>query len=382
MENSFTHVYIPRIEQRQQNLFKEEYFSGSDTRIYFDGIEQGEITNISYSVNEQLLPIFGYNSRTFDTVAIGNRVINGMFTVAIRNPEAQTPFSEIKTTLSGSYGNSTAFDNQQYNESQRLNMESKDWHNTSKQYDGETHLDGTAVSGTNELLEMLRILGYDYNNYNDMESLIRKFQKDNSSIGLAVTGLFDDATIDAIRKKYGEVKYTNQYNAGSDLKANTHGYKYSNDAGSVEEIYDYTPVFKKPGEISENNLLDKGYSLGNLKYEVEEVITVTGTPYGLGEVWYKIILETGVEGYVFAPMVDYYSGEVKINANVKCYSKFGSTKNKNVIMTTSAETDVNIKWIQYDSKNDCYWYCLRIKDYDNENFGKDLWVKGNEFSLG
>lgn len=380
MENSFTHVYIPRIEQRQQNLFREEYFSGSDTRIYFDDLEQGEIVNISYSINEQLLPIFGYSSRTFDTVAIGNRVVNGVFTVAIRNPEAQTPKSEIKETLSGSYGNSTAFENQEYNESQRLNMESKDWHNTSKVYDGETHIEDSTLSGTDELLEMLRIIGYDYNSYKDITSLLRKFQKDND--GLAVTGLFDSETIKAIRTKYGEIKYKNQYDAGSNLKSDTGGYTYNNQSGTEEEIYDYTPVFKQPGIISEDNLLDRGYDLGSLRYEVEEVITDTGSvKYGLGEKWYKIILETGVEGYVYAPMVDYYSGEVKINSNVKMYSKFGSTKDKNLLMTTSAETEVNVKWIQKDSKGNT-WYCLRIKDYDNENFGKDLWIKGDQFSLG
>ena len=67
-----THRYIPRIEQREENLFTEEYYSSTDTKIYIDDIEQTEISYISYSLQEQLKPIYGYASNTFDDVAIGN----------------------------------------------------------------------------------------------------------------------------------------------------------------------------------------------------------------------------------------------------------------------------------------------------------------------
>ena len=31
---SMTHKYIPRIQQREENLFLEEYYSGSDKKVY------------------------------------------------------------------------------------------------------------------------------------------------------------------------------------------------------------------------------------------------------------------------------------------------------------------------------------------------------------
>lgn len=95
MPESFTHKYIPRIEQRENNLFVEEYYSSTDTKIILDGIEQTEIGYISYAVQEQLKPLYGYSSRTYDDVAIGNRIVTGAFKVPIKNPNTQTQLSTI-----------------------------------------------------------------------------------------------------------------------------------------------------------------------------------------------------------------------------------------------------------------------------------------------
>lgn len=95
MAESFTHKYIPRIEQRENNLFVEEYYSSTDTKIILDGVEQTEIGYISYALQEQLKPLYGYASRTYDEVAVGNRIVTGVFKVPIKNPNAQTQMSEI-----------------------------------------------------------------------------------------------------------------------------------------------------------------------------------------------------------------------------------------------------------------------------------------------
>lgn len=95
MSESFTHKYIPRISQREQNLFVEEYYSSTDTQIILDGIQQTEISYITYSLQEQLKPLYGYSSRTYDDIAIGNRIITGMFKVPIKNPTEQTPKEDI-----------------------------------------------------------------------------------------------------------------------------------------------------------------------------------------------------------------------------------------------------------------------------------------------
>ena len=57
-----THKYIPRIEQTEENLFIEEYYSSTDTKIFMNNVEQTEISYISYQLREQLKPIYGYSS--------------------------------------------------------------------------------------------------------------------------------------------------------------------------------------------------------------------------------------------------------------------------------------------------------------------------------
>lgn len=82
---NFTYRYEHLESQQNHNVFIEEYFSGPDTRIFFDGEEMFEISNLSFTVQEQLKPIYGYASRTFDDVAVGSRVILGQFTVPLGN---------------------------------------------------------------------------------------------------------------------------------------------------------------------------------------------------------------------------------------------------------------------------------------------------------
>ena len=90
-----THKYIPRISEREENLFLEEYYSGTDTKVYIDNEEQTEIAYISYSVSEQLKPLYGYASRTWDDVAVGTRIVTGAFKVSIKNPEEQSSYEEV-----------------------------------------------------------------------------------------------------------------------------------------------------------------------------------------------------------------------------------------------------------------------------------------------
>ena len=90
-----THKYIPRIPEREENLFLEEYYSGTDTKVYIDNEEQTEIAYISYSVSEQLKPLYGYASRTWDDVAVGTRIVTGAFKVSIKNPEEQSSYEEV-----------------------------------------------------------------------------------------------------------------------------------------------------------------------------------------------------------------------------------------------------------------------------------------------
>lgn len=85
-------------DTREHNIFTEEYFSGADVSIYINGEKMTHISGLSYQIQEQLKPIFGYASRTFDDVAIGNRIVVGMLRVPIHNPEENSS-SEIESLI-------------------------------------------------------------------------------------------------------------------------------------------------------------------------------------------------------------------------------------------------------------------------------------------
>ncbi|MGN0357148.1 MAG: hypothetical protein ACI4E0_04930 [Blautia sp.] len=57
------------------------YYSGTDARIYFGDIWVDEIVEIEFGLQEQVAPIYGYGSYTWDVVARGNRVVVGQFAI-------------------------------------------------------------------------------------------------------------------------------------------------------------------------------------------------------------------------------------------------------------------------------------------------------------
>jgi len=198
MATSMTHKYIPRIEQTEENLFMEEYYSSTDTKIYMDDIEQSEIAYINYSLQEQLKPIYGYASRTFDDIAVGNRIVTGMFKVPIKNPEAQTPMGTIiergkQSTL------------EDYNEGQQELMDAIDWITGQKPTTTDTYIyeDDTTFEYRTKLINLGYDLDYNSSTY-QLEQQIKKFQADN---GLDVNGMLTTST----KNKIDEVLRNNSY---------------------------------------------------------------------------------------------------------------------------------------------------------------------------
>ena len=62
----------------------KRYFSSIDAEIYFGGLENtfiDEIVQISWTMEQATLPIYGYNSYTFDDLVIGSRQITGCFII-------------------------------------------------------------------------------------------------------------------------------------------------------------------------------------------------------------------------------------------------------------------------------------------------------------
>lgn len=60
---------------------EKRYYSSIDAEIYLGDKFVDEITTIQWSVQQQAMPIYGYNSYTFDDVAVGSRLVQGQFSV-------------------------------------------------------------------------------------------------------------------------------------------------------------------------------------------------------------------------------------------------------------------------------------------------------------
>ena len=70
---------------RDHNIYTEEFFGGADQFIYIGGQRYEDISAIQYTVRETLKPIYGYSSRKFDDIAIGTRIVQGVIKVPVRN---------------------------------------------------------------------------------------------------------------------------------------------------------------------------------------------------------------------------------------------------------------------------------------------------------
>ncbi|OXB94751.1 hypothetical protein [Parageobacillus galactosidasius] len=65
----------------EYEIYSNEYFSGADVHLYIGDIWVDEVTSIDFVLEEQVLPIYGYSSYTFDTVARGQRIVRGQFSI-------------------------------------------------------------------------------------------------------------------------------------------------------------------------------------------------------------------------------------------------------------------------------------------------------------
>lgn len=89
----------------EHQWFPVEYFSGSDVTIYIGDIFISEISALSFTLTEKVLPIFGYASKTFDHASRGCRMVEGVI---------QIPFVEagyLESILSRVGANTTETEN-------------------------------------------------------------------------------------------------------------------------------------------------------------------------------------------------------------------------------------------------------------------------------
>lgn len=92
----------PHVVNTANNRYdtKVRYYSSIDADLYFGDVFIDEITNITWQVQQNAMPIFGYNSYTFDTIATGSRIIQGQFAVNFTKANYLAEVMETMTTIS------------------------------------------------------------------------------------------------------------------------------------------------------------------------------------------------------------------------------------------------------------------------------------------
>jgi hypothetical protein len=58
-----------------------KYFSSIDAEIYFGDLFVDDVTEITFQLQQNTMPLFGYNSYVYDDIALGSRIIQGQFAV-------------------------------------------------------------------------------------------------------------------------------------------------------------------------------------------------------------------------------------------------------------------------------------------------------------
>lgn len=104
----------------------KRYYSSVDAEIYFGSIFIDEVTSITWTIQQQAMPIFGYNSYTFDDIAVGSRLVQGQFAVNftkagyLKELQNDSEFTRIARKLYGKDNQAQSYFTQDYRK--RLNM--------------------------------------------------------------------------------------------------------------------------------------------------------------------------------------------------------------------------------------------------------------------
>lgn len=83
---------------------RREYFSGANVKVYFGDVWVDQIQGISFTLQEQVAPIYGFSSYTFDRISRGSRMVQGQFTIHFtENGYMQSILNRISESFS-TYG--------------------------------------------------------------------------------------------------------------------------------------------------------------------------------------------------------------------------------------------------------------------------------------
>lgn len=202
-----TYNYIRNSDCRENNLYIEEYYSSVDTKIKFNDALFTNINYIQFQIDENIKPIYGYNSATFDDVAIGNRIISGIFKVPVRNYETPSDVYFIPNT-------NIHFNDEEYKPGWARNVVNSQYkltRNNSDLYKNLYYSNSSLTYDENVKLYQEKLLAKGYNvninGYMDIKTrnALVKYQSINN---LDLSGELDSQTKDNIDN-------TNSYNAKS-----------------------------------------------------------------------------------------------------------------------------------------------------------------------
>lgn len=93
----------------------KRYYSSAEAKLFFGGEELEEIVTINWTMQEPKMPLYGYNSFTFDEVAVGSRIIQGTFIInyLVPNYLAKIVKTNAVSTSTSSASESTSDTEQQ-----------------------------------------------------------------------------------------------------------------------------------------------------------------------------------------------------------------------------------------------------------------------------
>lgn len=98
------------------NYRGRRYYSSIDATILFNGHVVDEVVMIQWTVQEQTMPLFGYNSYIFDDIAKGSRIVSGQLAINFTVPDYLNQFIANQTEDSINFVNTAKkINNDQHN---------------------------------------------------------------------------------------------------------------------------------------------------------------------------------------------------------------------------------------------------------------------------
>lgn len=97
-----------------------DYFGSGQLSIYFGDVFIDEIVRVGYDLQHQKIPIYGYASHKFDTVAWGQQIVSGQFAI---NYKEEAYLQIVLQNLSGKAPITTVNENTKKHSVRRQNIE-------------------------------------------------------------------------------------------------------------------------------------------------------------------------------------------------------------------------------------------------------------------